>query len=441
MKNIRNYLFLILVSYGLVSCDGFLDQKPNKSILVPETVSEFEALIDNFDRMNLSPVLPFIYADDYWTTQSNWNNFVPWVQNAYTWSNDPYLPNDSPLDFSILYRKIFTANVVLDRISENPDWKVEDINRLKAKALFWRGHGYYELAVLLLPIPDKQGDSDEVKIPYKSKGALEERTEWKSASQLFPLILADLNEAVGLLPVQTQYPTQPSRFAGHALLARIYLYLGNFDLAQFHAEQVIKGDFTFLDYSKLNMQAPFPVSLFNSETIFFTNMAAQSTVSGNNVAFIHPDLIKTYQSNDLRSGFLVRNAAGNTFFKGSYISRQDVFSGIALDEIFLILSETNVRLGRVQEGINLLNQLLKTRFRNFTPYVASSNTLALDWVLDARRKSLLFRGQRWADLKRLSLLNSVPQVLTRQVENQTISLTVAIENMILKVPQREIDLQ
>ncbi|WPR76031.1 RagB/SusD family nutrient uptake outer membrane protein [Algoriphagus sp. NG3] len=223
MKNKTNTLILILSFCGIFSCNGFLDEKPDKSILVPQTASEFEALIDNFDRINSTPVLPFIYADDYWTTPSNWNNFAPWVQNAYKWSNDPYLPNESTLDFSILYRKIFTCNVVLDKVYENPPWKQEEIDRMKAKALFWKAHGYYELAVLFLPIPDKRGDSEEFKIPFRNTGTFGPLTEWRSASELFPVILADLEEALKFLPGQTQYPTQPSRFAAHALLARINL--------------------------------------------------------------------------------------------------------------------------------------------------------------------------------------------------------------------------
>ena len=200
MKQIITRILSVCLSLGFASCEGFLDQKPNKALLVPESVSEFEAMIDNFDRINLTPVLPFIYSDDYWTTESNWNNFDPWIQNAYKWSNDPYLPADIPLDFAFLYRKIFTANVIIDKLSENPNWKMEDINRLRAKALFWRAHGYFELAVLFLPIPEKPGDSDEFKIPYKATGAFGTPTQWMTAGEIYPLILADLEEAVGLLP-------------------------------------------------------------------------------------------------------------------------------------------------------------------------------------------------------------------------------------------------
>lgn len=440
MKNYKITLLLLAI-FWLTSCDGFLDEKPNKSILVPETIADFEAIIDNYDRMNITPVLPFMFSDDYWTTGSNWENFTPWQQNAYKWSNDPFLPEDSPLDFSVMYRKIFSANVVLDKAAENPDWPNADLNRLKGKALFWRAHGYFELAVLYLPDPGMTGDSPEIKLPLRSTASFGAPVEWKTSTEIFNLVISDLEESLQYLPKNTVYPTQPSLYAGHALLARIHLYLGNLEKAIMHAQEVLKGDFALLDYSKLNMSSPFPVSLFNSETILFTVMGAQSTVSGNNVAFVNPDLLGTYSSDDLRSGFLVKNPAGNTYFKGGYTARQDIFSGIALDEIHLILAEANVRKGRVEEGLTQLNLLLVKRKKNFIPPSIDSIDNTLEWVLDERRKSLLFRGQRWADLKRTNSLYPSPRILKRQLGSELISFNASVENMIQKIPQREITLQ
>lgn len=441
MKKIQFHIMILGLTLMVVSCEGFLDEKPNKSLLVPETVAEYEALIDNFDRINLSPILPIVFADDYVTTKSNWDNFNPWVQSAYTWGMAPNELDESDLDFLILYRKINTANVVLDRISESPGWNTMDINRLKAKSLFWRAHGYFELAVLYLPIPGREGYSDDIKLPYRTTGAFGVAASWKTGSEVFPLILADLQEALSLLPDRTLYPTQPSRYAAHALLARIHLYLGNFEQAKAQAEKVLEGSFSLLDYKTLNMQAPFPVSIFNSETILFTNMAAQSTVSGNNVAFVNPELVNLYDKNDLRARFLVRNPDGNFYFKGSYISRQDVFSGIALDEIFLLLAECSSRLGNTMEGLNHLNRLLKTRMLDFKELTSNSPAQVLGWVLDARRKSLLFRGQRWSDMKRLSDLEDEGKTVKRMLGNETINLVQRQENMVLRIPRREIDLR
>ncbi|MBB6328270.1 tetratricopeptide (TPR) repeat protein [Algoriphagus iocasae] len=432
-------LMILTVFSLIVGCEGFLDEKPNKSILVPETIEEFEAIIDNYDRLNTSPVLSFMFADDYWVANTTWDNFAPWQQNAYKWSDDPYLPNESTLDFSVMYRKIFSANVILDKINQEPDWDQSRMEHLKARALFWRAHGYFELAALFLPIPEKAGDSQEIRIPFRTTAEFGVQKDMEEASAVFDLILEDLKGALPNLPEATTYPTQPSYYSAHALLARINLYLGNYEQAIVHANKVLEGNFELLDYNDLDLGVTFPMSLFNSETILFTNMISQSTVSRNNVAFVDSTLVKSYQDNDLRAALIFENNTGTSSFKGNYTGRQDVFTGIALDEIYLILAESNFRLGNSDIAKDYLKELMENRYQDLD--ILDDWNLELDFILEERRKSLLFRGQRWMDLKRLSVHDSYITTLKREVNGEMVSFETKPENFIAKVPQRQYDLQ
>lgn len=436
-KQIKTLGILLLIS--MVGCEGFLEEKPSKSILVPETLEEFEAIIDNYDRMNTSPVMSFIFADDYWVADNSWDNFAPWQQNAYKWSDDPYLPNESTLDFSVMYRKIFSANVVLDKIKEDPNWDNTRMIQMQSRALFWRAHGYFELAVLHLPIPGGSRDSDDIRIPFRTTAEFGQQKEMENAEDIFSLILNDLNEALPNLPESTNYETQPSKYAAHALLARIYLYTGDFQQALNHAEEVLKGDFELLDYNKLDLEAAFPIPLFNSETVLFTNMTSQSTVSRNNIAFVDSSLVKSYHENDLRKKLIFTNNSGTSSFKGNYTGRQDIFTGIALDEIYLILAETNYRLGKMESAAIYFENL---QIKRYIPSESiPQNNLTLDEILNERRKSLLFRGQRWMDLKRLAEHDSYLIGLEREVHGEISRFETKPENFIMKVPQRQLDLQ
>lgn len=436
-KQLKSILYIGLLF--TVGCEGFLDEKPNKSILVPERIDEFEAIIDNYDRINTTPVLSFMFADDYWVANTSWNNFNPWQQNAYKWSNDPYLPNESTLDFSLMYRKIFSANVILDRIASGTDWEENWEANLKARALFWRAQGYFELAVLFLPIPNQAGDSEEIRIPFRTTAEFGQQKDMEYSQVVFELILNDLNEALPHLSESPSYPTQPSRYAAHALLSRINLYLGKYQEANTHAVKVLEGNFELLDYNELDLAATFPIPLFNSETVLFTNMAAQSTVSRNNVAFVDSVLVRSYAENDLRGQLLFENNFGTTSFKGNYTGRQDIFTGIALDEIYLILAETNERMGNSDLAIAYLEDLLVNRYRDFEGLNEAGDLL--ERVLGERRKSLLFRGQRWMDLKRRAVHDSFRTTLRREVDGQLVNFETEPENFIVKVPQRQFDLQ
>ena len=436
IKNTSYPYLLALMMFA--ACSGFLDEKPNKNILVPESVSEFEALIDNFDQINISTVLPFVYADDYYTSASNWQRFLPWQQNAYYWSDDPYLPDEAPLDYFLMYQKIFYANIILDKINTWPDWSLADMERLKGKALFWRAHAYYELAVLHLPIPESGFDGTDYFIPLVTDADLSSTKRNASAGEVFSLIREDLENSLTLLPEIPEFATQPSRYGGYALLARINLYLGKYEEARKYAGQVLTGPFTLMDYGMMESTSSYPFELFNSETVLFTAMATQGTVSNDNIAYVSADLMESFDSLDLRLPlYTFSNDFGTVSYRGSYTGDYTVFTGIGLDEVYLILAESNVRLGNEEEGLEHLVTLLEKRYSNEFQLTYGEEGL-LEAVLSERRKSLLFRGQRWADLKRFSYLDKWNDRLKRSLDGEEILFESKPENFLLKISLREL---
>ncbi len=438
MKNILPALAWLLLCLMNFSCEGFLDEKPQKSILVPESALEYQAILDNYTRVNISAPLPFIYSDDFWTTEANLLRLSPWHQQSYRWSMNPYSTGEIPEDYFNVYRKIFTANVVLDKLAENPRWSKKDLDDLRGKALFWRAHGYFELAVLFLDHP-KSASSEGRRIPARLSSALNAPVGTLNSQQAFDLILKDLEAALPLLEPTTQYPTQPSVFAGYGLLSRIHLYLGNYDQAMEYGLKVLEGNFKLMNYSSLNMNLAFPIQNFNAEIILFTTMASISVVAANNTAFIEPKLANSYEAADLRRRLFFSNSAGFLSFKGNYTGRSEVFTGVALDEVLLNLAEAKVRTGSISQGMGYLNQLLRNRIQNFKDLELSDPTLALASVLDHRRKSLVFRGLRWMDLKRFAANDSKVMVLERMSGGEKVTFETRPEHMQVSIPSNEIN--
>ncbi len=140
---------------------------------------------------------------------------------------------------------------------------------------------------------------------------------------------------------------------------------------------------------------------------------------------IDSTLYLKYDNNDLRKGGFFRVNTGYQQFKGSYAASASVlFSGIAVDELYLIRAESSARLNRVADAMADLNLLLKSRWRStvtFPVISAANQTDALNIILLERRKELLMRGLRWIDIKRLNKegANIVPQ---RIINGKTFSL-------------------
>lgn len=77
-------------------------------------------------------------------------------------------------------------------------------------------------------------------------------------------------------------------------------------------------------------------------------------------------------------------------------------TSVTVDELYLIIAESQARNNKISESMSTLNALLITRWDKgtFVPFTANSQSQALEIILRERRKELLIRGLRWADIKR-----------------------------------------
>ena len=69
-----------------------------------------------------------------------------------------------------------------------------------------------------------------------------------------------------------------------------------------------------------------------------------------------------------------------------------------------MMAESYMKKNKVELGLTYLNELMSNRWKvgYFIPYSVDNSTLGIDLVMSERRKELLTRGLRWADLKRMN---------------------------------------
>ena len=95
-----HFLTGLLIFSMVVSCrKSFLDAKPDNALVVPATLTELQALLDNDMYMNGSslnsggpnPGLLVAGTDDYFIPASIFVNLPQYSKNVYTWNKeDPY---------------------------------------------------------------------------------------------------------------------------------------------------------------------------------------------------------------------------------------------------------------------------------------------------------------------------------------------------------------
>ena len=444
MKKYKFYLIVIVFSgFG---CEGFLDEKPSMDLVVPSTVQDLRGLMDNQSyQMNNSPGLQLIGTDDVWTTTEGllgYNSVE--TQNAYVW-NEIIFEGPNSADWEVAYRQIFYANVVLDlsdNIKGSTPEEVAELREVKGTALFLRGRALFDL-MEIFAAPYSKGDEAGLGVVVRTVPTITEKQSRSSSKKCYEQILTDLEAAIDLLPSTSLFPTRPTKAAAHGMLARVNLVIGNYDEAFQNASEVLEADLTLMAYAGMDTLRTYSFDQFNQEVIYHSVMTLQSFHSSN-LTYIDSLLVDSYQEGDLRKQLFFRGSGLEGYnFKGSYAGDNNLFSGIALNEIYLILAESSVRLNRVEEGIGYLNKLLESRFDPGL-YEDISNSLsqkeALETILVERRKELVFRGRRWSDLRRLNSEPMFAKTLKRNLDGIEFTLQPGSGRYVFPIPQEEIEL-
>lgn len=435
--NKQSFLLWGLIGAFLASCEGFLEEKPNKSILVPSTVEDVRAILDNYTTLNSNSLSSFILSDDWVTSTANWEALGPWEQNAYLWQNEIFQPQERSVDYNGLHRKIFFANNCLE-VLEGLEIQSAEANQLKGEALFVRSLAMIQLGQIFLPYFETS-DADQIKIPFRFAAEVTGPSQLLGINELFERVEQDLLEARELLPLSAAFPNRPDRLSASALLSNVYLYWGKYELALNAANQVLDTGISLMDYREINPDSPYPFTLFNEETIYY-GVTSSFSVTASAATWINPELIESYSENDLRKPrYFIEDSEGNFGYKGSYLGDFNLFSGISTSEVLLNAAESAFRVGKVEEGKSLLIQLIENRYEDVSIWMDENESPDLKTVLEERRKELVFRGSRWTDMKRLAAIGELELPLIRNIRESDFLLE-RMDQFYLELPEIELTL-
>lgn len=442
MKNIIVLLMMGLVMFGCG--EDFLEKKPNKSIVVPSTLDDLQALLNNTGVMNTTPAIGILGADDYFTTASGWAEWTnPIERNGYVWSSDVYQGQQSCGDWTSPYQQVFYANVVLDALKEigttpanDAQWKA-----VKGRALFHRGFAFYQLAqVFCLPYQEETRSAPG--IPLRLSSEVNAPVSRATLGETYDQILRDLTDANALLSANVLSPAEPSRAASSAALAIVYLAMANYDKAEELSSKALEINGTLLDYNELDEASIRPVPTLSDEILFHASVISYRFISST-LTYVDTVLFDTYSDDDLRKSILFRRRADKRYtFKGNYTGSSSLFGGISNNEVFLIRAECRVRNGNIPGALEDLNALLVKRWRagTFTPVAENDAEVLLKTILSERQKELVFRPSRWTDLRRLNSDARFQKTLSRELEGVVYTLPPNDPRYVYPIPPQEINL-
>ncbi|MCX2430172.1 RagB/SusD family nutrient uptake outer membrane protein [Pedobacter sp. GR22-10] len=342
-----------------------------------------------------------------------------------------------------IYTLIYQVNSALEGLTKSTALSAKVKDQLIGESYFLRAFFYFYLINLYGDVPLS------LQTDYQTNLLLG-RTP---VSEVYKAIIEDLKNAEKLLssnyltadvlrpyPAGSEERVRPNKFAAAALLARAYLYAGDYTNAQMESSKVIENS----QYELVNLNNVF---LKNSrETIWQLQTVGIGVNSntGEGQMYVLPDsgpsvndpyypvylneaLVQDFDNGDLRKtnwiGKVEDNSSGKVYyFPNKYkIGRTnnvpiEYFMVLRLAEQYLIRAEAKIMQNNLSGGIMDLN-FIRARATDSTqpideqlPQLSSSLSQpeALNSVVHERRIELFSEwGHRWMDLKRMKLADQV----------------------------------
>jgi hypothetical protein len=447
MKAIQNLKILLVLfsSFMFCSCEDFTEVDPPQTQLTGITVYQDEAtataaLSDIYARMRENGVisgnvdglsmLMGLYTDDltyFGSVSSPMDSFY----------NHTIIPSNDYVSslWSNGYSQIYASNAFLEGLSNSSDISGEIRNGLQGEALFIRGLLHFYLGNLYGDIPyitttDYEVNSQVSRIPLV---------------EVYNRIIGDLQEAKELLdfgyPVQER--VRANKATVQALLARVYLYQGQWSMAEQEATDIINNnslydlesdlDAVFLKSSPSTIWQLHPgmAGLNTLEGRFFIFSSAPAIAAANN------NLVDEFEDNDLRKQHWLKSVTdGSNIWYHSYKYKQNENTGVSqeysivfrLEEQYLIRAEARAQQVNITGAQEDLNKIRNRAGLGDTSATTKQDLLSA--ILQERRLELFTEiGHRWFDLKRTGQAGTILAPLKPAWQNR---------NLLLPIPETEL---
>ncbi len=436
----------------LFSCDReeYLNILP-KSKIIPTQVNDYRLLLDQIEAIGISPGFTGSHgnqefmSDDFRIPDELFNRLGQEEKNSFTWQDNIYQVNDEDGDWQTFYGQIYAANIVIEEIMDATDGTMEEKLQLEAEAKLHRAYAYFSLANLYAVHYDANTPNAILAVPLR----LDTRLSGVDFSRvtlkdLYDLVLEDVTSSIESLPETTTYNHRPSKAAAHAFLARIYLYIGDFEKSRNAANSSLGLVSTLLDYNNVPDWffpgvAELPEIEEDPQIIWLKSAFpfALLPISEAAQALVEPNDQRRRLFASIRSFFGV-NIPGNVYAAG--YARNARPAGFSTPEMYLIRAECNARLENAQAAIDDLNILRIKRFDTgtFVPLTSTSPTEALALVKKERRIELIAQNHRFFDLKRYNTYDASKIDLVHTLLDQTFTLQANSKNWAVPIAQKYI---
>ena len=451
MKKVTTILAICVVVM-LTGCNDYLDIKP-KGEKIPKTVTDYETLLNYESVQKVSDTYPTYLTDDVYlpdvaqgTATPGLNSVDQSILNLYLFKKDVFGEAQDDGFWFASYNRIYYYNTVIDNIMDAEGPSEQQKHSIRAEALISRALEYLYLVNGYAKHYDVRTAETDPGVPLILDEDISKKDLVRaSVKDVYAQIQSDLQAALPNLPAQPKGNAfRASKAAGYGILAKMYLYMGNYTEALKAANEVLEINNSLLDlkkYAVVKVQSSIgrtnvPQDIDNPENIYIK--FAPYVYGLSSKVFGSDELISLFSEDDMRLQVYFtknfRNIPTDKYVWAPYLRAN---LAVSSPEIYLIAAECEAREGSVERAMSLINKLRDNRIKNNTPLVATGRSDALQKVLEERRRELAMSGMvRYIDLKRLNQESQFAKTVTHVTGEGTFSLEPNSPLYVLPIPAK-----
>lgn len=433
----------------MASCDDYLDIKP-KGMVIPEKCEDYEKLLNYAQLMKASDSYPNFMTDDVFLPYDDdlTGGYVSLElpdQRLYTFDSEVFGDGESDGLWEYSYNRIYTYNVIIQEVMGSTQATEDHKKQVRAEALMGRAFEYLTLVNAYGKHYDPATAATDPGVPLMLDEDINKTNLQRASVQaVYDQIKKDLDEAAFDLPERPVLNAfRASKPVGYGMLARMYLYMGNYEKALENAKISLEHNsalqsilpYEVVDVNKWIGRINVPDRANNPENIYIR--LAPYTFGLSSSVYGSEDLIKLYdKEKDMRYLlYFTRYIDGVDSDYDFWAPFLYTNMAMATPEIYLIAAECEARIGKIENAMKYINTLRNNRIKDNTDLTTTDRKEALKLVLEERRRELTFVGcTRLIDLKRLNREPEFAKTIIHEVEGVEYKLEPNSPKYILPIP-------
>ena len=388
----------------LSSCNDFLDILP-KGEKIPTTKADFEAFIRNESNHLNDATQAINLLNDVYMKPSSLSS-VTLNSINYNWQEDEDRIEQNNSD-EILYYYSYSAisnwNLIINSMPTATECTQTEKDELIAQAKVLRAMNYFYLTNYYANAYNSSTAATKLSVPQILSMDMGAPSTQLTIEKMYEFILQDLSEALPHLPNEGATVLHPTLGTCYAMLARVYLIMGNWSTS-------------------------YPaVGLNNPENYIFrygTNTQKNFGQSGTYGA-LTVDRAALFEEGDARfaSKWKAKYEAPDDIFYGI---RNDKFNGggISTPEMYYIKARKGGE-ENINAAMNVLNKVRETRIfeDQYTPLTATTTEQAVKYIIQEKANEYVQTAIPFWDMRRLNQDAAYARTLTKKFNESTLSLS------------------